>query len=275
MIAKAKSIAHGGKGIDYALNKENAEIIDKRMVVGENGREIKNEFKIFQDLNARTTNNDISFVLSPEPKDGKALSKNDFKAISEDFLKKMGLDKHQAIIVKHTDKEHTHLHLFVNRIDRNGKAHNDSFISKKSQTVADTLAQERGLTRARVVQAYNQVMHKDLKAEIFNKHKAVLQHRPKDFKQDMELMESSGVKVIPAINKADRLQGFRVEFQGVNLKATEINRSMSLSKMGVNIKQAKGATLNTALNLNPSLKIGFKVLKTLGKGISRSSGIGY
>lgn len=271
MIAKAKSISHGGKGIDYALKKENAEIIDKRMVVGDNGQEIKNEFRLFQNLNTRTTNNDISFVLSPEPKDGRKLSNNDFKAISEDFLKKMNLDKHQAITIKHTDKDHTHLHLFVNRIDTNGKAHNDSFISKKSQTVADTIAQERGLTRARVVQAYNQAMHKDIKMQIFQKHKAVLQHRPRDFKAYSELMQASGAKIIPTINKAHRLQGYRVEFQGVNLKATEVNRGMSLSKMGVNIKQAKGA----ALNLNPALKIGFKVLKTLGKGISRSSGIGY
>lgn len=275
MIAKAKSIGHGGQGIDYALKKENAVIIDKRMVVGDSGQEIKNEFRLFQNLNTRTTNNDISFVLSPEPKDGKKLSNNDFKAISEDFLKKMGLDNHQAITIKHTDKDHTHLHLFVNRIDTNGKAHNDSFISKKSQTVADTIAQERGLIRARVVQAYNQAMHKDLKMQIFQKHKAVLQHRPRDFKAYSELMQASGAKIIPTINKANRLQGYRVEFQGVNLKATEVNRSMSLSKMGVNIKQAKGAALNTSLTLNPALKIGFKVLKTLGKGISRSSGIGY
>src|SRR5665811_725797 len=94
MIAKAKSIGHGGRGIDYALKKENAVIIDKRMVVGDNGQEIKNEFRLFQNLNTRTTNNDISFVLSPEPKDGRKLSNDDFKAISEDFLKKMGLDKH-------------------------------------------------------------------------------------------------------------------------------------------------------------------------------------
>ncbi|HZJ36563.1 MAG TPA: relaxase/mobilization nuclease domain-containing protein [Gillisia sp.] len=275
MIAKAKSIGHGGRGIDYALKKENAVIIDKRMVVGDNGQEIKNEFRLFQNLNTRTTNNDISFVLSPEPKDGRKLSNDDFKAISEDFLKKMGLDKHQAITIKHTDKDHTHLHLFVNRIDTNGKAHNDSFISKKSQTVADTIAQERGLIRARTVQAFNQEMHKDIKMQIFQKHKAVLQHRPRDFKAYSELMQASGAKIIPTINKANRLQGYRVEFQGVNLKATEINRSMSLSKMGVNIKQTKGATLNTSLNLNPALKIGFKVLKTLGKGISRSSGIGY
>jgi len=275
MIAKAKSVAHGGKGIDYALNKENAQLVDKRLVVGDNGQEIKNEFRIFQDLNTRTTNNDMSFVLSPEPKDGRALSENDFKAISEDFLKKMGLYRHQAIIVKHTDREHTHLHIFVNRIDRNGKAYNDSFVSKKSQTVADTIAKERGLTRARDVQAFNQAMHKDLKAEIFLRHNAVLRHRPRDFKQYRELMASSGVKIVPTINKAERLQGFRVEFQGVNLKATEVNRKMSLSKMGVDIKQSKGAVLSAASNLNPALKIGLKVLKTLGKGISRSSGIGY
>lgn len=43
----------------------------------------------------------------------------------------------EARVVKHTDKEHTHLHLVVNRVDRHGNAHNDSFISKESQTMAD------------------------------------------------------------------------------------------------------------------------------------------
>jgi len=260
MIAKAKSIAHGAKGIDYALKKDNAEVIDKRFVIGENGTEIKNEFKIFQELNTRTTNNDLSFVLSPEPKDGKKLSNADFRAISEDFLKKMKLDKHQAIIVKHSDKDHTHLHLFVNRIDPNGKAYKDSFISKESQTMADKIAQEKGLTRAKVVQAYNQEMTKDLRAHIFDKHKAVLQHRPRNFQDYKDLMQSSGIKIIPTINKAERLQGFRLEFQGQNFKASDINRNMSLSKMGGNIKQIAGM----ASNLNPTLKITADVLKKIG-----------
>lgn len=260
MIAKAKSIGHGAKGIDYALKKDNAEVIDKRFVIGENGTEIKNEFKIFQDLNTRTTNNDLSFVLSPEPKDGKKLSNADFRAISDDFLKKMKLDDHQAIVVKHSDKEHAHLHIFVNRIDPNGKAYKDSFISKESQTMADRIAQEKGLTRAKVVQAFNQEMTKDLRAQIFDKHKAVLEHRPRNFQDYKDLMQSSGVKVIPTINKAERLQGFRLEFQGQNFKASEVNRNMSLSKMGGNIKQIAGM----ASNLNPTLKITAEVLKKIG-----------
>lgn len=246
MIAKGKSIAHGANAIDYVLDKNKAEIIDKRFVIGENGNEIQNEFKIFQNLNTRTKNNSISFVLSPEPKDGRKLSNEEFKTISEDFLKRMKLDNHQAIIAKHSDKDHTHLHLIVNRIDRNGKAYKDSWISKESQTVADKIAQERGLTRAKVVQAYNQEMSKDLRGQILDKHKAILQHRPRNFQDYKDLMKSSGVDVVPTINKAEKLQGFRLEFEGQSFKASEIHRSMTLSKMGVN---------KTFTGLNPELNI--------------------
>lgn len=268
MIAKAKSIIHGGKGIDYALNKDQAEIIDKRFVVGDNGQEIKEEFRMFQDLNTRAKNNDLSFVLSPEPKDGKRLTNSDFKELSDSFLKKMGLDKHQAIVIKHVDKEHAHLHIFANRIDHNGKAYKDNFISKESQRVADKVAQEKGLTRAQNIRDFNKAQHKDLKKEIFTKHEAVLSGKPKDFKSYCEGMRSSGVKIIPTINNGGNLQGFRVEFKGKNLKASEINRSMTLSKMGVNTKQISKA-VGLSVNLNPALKIGLKIAKMITKEISR------
>ena len=254
MIARAKSISHGANGIDYALKKEKAEVIDKRFVIGDNGKEIKSEFRIFQDLNTRAKNKDISIVLSPEPKDGRRLTNSDFREISEDFLKKMKLDQHQAIIVKHQDKKHAHLHLFVNRIDVNGKAYKDSFISKESQTVADKIAQERGLTRARVVEAYSKEMTKDLRGQILEKHQAILQHRPKDFETYKELMKSSGVEVVPTINKAQKLQGFRLNYQGHNFKASEVSRSITLAKMGVS-KIFSG--LNPALQTIKKIDRGF------------------
>ena len=261
MIAKAVSIGHGGNGIDYALDKEKSEIIDKRFLIGDNGLEIKNEFKVFQNLNHRCTNNDISFVLSPEPKDGKRLTNKEFKSISEDFLKEMKLDQNQSITIKHSDQEHAHLHIFVNRIDSNGKAYNDSFISKRSQEIADKLAIKHNLTRAKVVQEFNKEMTKDIRNQIFEKHKVVLQHKPKNFQEYKDLMQSSGVKVLPTINKANKLQGFRIEYQGLELKASEVNRSMTLSKMGV----AKGQTNE----LNPTLKTGLQRERKQYKGFSR------
>lgn len=127
-------------------------------------------------------------------------------------------------------------------------------------------------------------MTKDLRQQIFDKHKAVLEHRPKDFKSYSELMQSSGVKVVPTINKAKQLQGYRLEFNGHSFKASEVHRSMTLSKMGVNTKLTKAIKpkigskigskalskgLGVAANLNPALKIGVSVVKTINKGISR------
>ena len=41
-------------------------------------------------------------------------------------MKEMNLGERQAIAFVHQDKEHKHIHLYVNRIDFNGKAYNDS-----------------------------------------------------------------------------------------------------------------------------------------------------
>lgn len=45
-------------------------------------------------------------------------------------------------------------------------------------------------------------------------------------------METNGVKVIPSINKSGNLQGFRFEFNGYNLKGSEVQRSMTGSNIG-------------------------------------------
>jgi hypothetical protein len=225
MIGKGKSIAHGGNGIDYALKKEHAQIIDKHLVIGDNGKEIKNEFKIFQNLNHRCTNNDISFVISPEPKDGSKLTNDDLKAISKDFLKKMNLDKHQAVTVKHSDTEHAHLHIFVNRIDENGNAYKDKHIGFKSQDMADKIAIERNLTRAKVVEQLNKESLKEVKSEILRLSEVAMQHKPTDLNDYILLMKANKVEIKPTINKAGKMQGLRVEFQGHDFKASEIHRT--------------------------------------------------
>lgn len=241
MIGKGKSITHGGAAIDYAIDKDKSSIIDKQFIIGDNGTDIKNEFKIFQELNTRTTNNDISFVLSPEPKDGRELINKDFKEISRSFLKKMKLDQHQSITVKHSDRDHIHLHIIINRISPSGLAYKDSFISKETQKQADNIAIERGLTRASVVKEFNLEMTKAIRSEILHKHKAVAELRPKDFEEYIQLMIANGVEVIPTINKANKLQGFKVKYQNQLFKASEITEKV---KIKGKMKEIKPLTLS-------------------------------
>jgi hypothetical protein len=115
----------------------------------------------------------------------------------------------------------------------------------------------------------------------------MVQNRPRDFDQYIERMKQNGVKVIPSINKAGKLQGFRFEYKGHNLKGSEVHRSMSGGKlaMGIANNAEKGFLLKqgtaiklmgkaTDLSANLALKLTKHVLKqTIKKSIGFE--IGY
>ena len=128
----------------------------------------------------------------------------------------MKLEERQAIAFVHRDKQHTHIHLYVNRIGFDGKAYNDSYIGKRSQQAAHQVAKEMGLTTVREVQQEKIAELKHIRQQIRNLHiKTIQEHRPQSFDQYILQMRKRGVKVIPIINKQNKLQGFRFEYQGI------------------------------------------------------------
>lgn len=262
MIGLGKAITHAKEGIDYALRKDEAEILLKNKIVGNNGQEIKSEFEFFQRRNQRCVNNDYSFVVSPSIPDGKNLTNDDFAEIAKEFMDKMELSEHQYIVVKHNPKgKHKHLHIFANRISQKGKAHKDKFIGKKAQRVADEIAEKRGLTRASEIKEFNKAVQvdefKELRKEIFRLHKIALNdHKARNFEEYTDLMKTNKVTIIPSINKQDELQGYRVEFNGVNLKASEVHREMTLSKM--KFAQEQVQTEQKQTTQERQVKTGFK-----------------
>ena len=266
MIGKGKSISHTRASISYGWNQEKeAEIIYKEYLMGENPKEIAQEFKIIQDQNCRCKNNTLSFVLSPTIEDGKQLNKEAFNQLTQRFIKVMKLEERQAIAFVHRDKQHTHVHLYVNRIGFDGKAYNDSFIGKRSQQASEQVAKEMGLTTVREVQQEKIAELKHNRQQIRDIHKRVMQeHRPKNFDQYIHQMKNRGVKVIPSINRQNKLQGFRFEYKGHNLKGSEVHRSMSGSKLVLE--------LSNNVNRNIILKQGKTVL-LLGKTIELSANI--
>ena len=289
MIGKGKAITHARASIEYGWNQEKgAEIVHAQFVSGENPKEISDEFKMVQEQNARCEKNTLSFILSPTIEDGKNFSKEQLKELTQRFMSEMKLQERQAIAFVHRDKQHTHVHLYVNRIGFDGKAYNDSFIGKQSQYAAERVAKQMGLTTVREVQQEKLNEIKNIRQQIKDIHEKVMdQHRPRDFDQYMERMKQNEVKVIPSINKAGKLQGFRFEYKGHNLKGSEVHRSMSGGRlaMGISKNTEKGLLLNkgtavkligkaTGLSTNLALKLGKKVLKqTIKKALG--SQIGY
>ncbi len=266
MIGKGQSIANTGAGIDYGWNQEkDAEVVFRQHVAGDQSKQITEEFKLIQEQNHRCQKNTMSFILSPTAEDGRNLSKSQLKEMTERFIKEMQLKERQAIALVHRDKAHTHVHLYVNRIGFDGKAYNDSFIGKRSQLAAENVAKEMGLTTVKEVQLEKEIESIQVRQEIKNIHQKVMEdQKTKTIDDYIKAMKAEQVKVIPSINKSNKLQGFRFEYKGQNFKASEVQRSMS------------GGKLIGQLNMNNTLgkhKETAKSVRLLGKSVELSANL--
>ncbi|UZH54167.1 relaxase/mobilization nuclease domain-containing protein [Salinimicrobium tongyeongense] len=265
MIGKGKSISHTLASMNYGWNKEKrAEVIFKEHLAGDTPGEITEEFRIIQSQNERCKNNTLSFVLSPAIKDGQDLSGTKLNEITSRFIKEMKLQNHQSIGFVHRDKHHLHIHLYTNRIALNGELYKDSFIGKRSQVAADKVAQQMNLTRAREVQKEKLEELKHLRKEVQHIHQQVLQAKPKSLDEYLKKMKNHQVRVLPSINKANQLQGFRFEYKGINLKGSQIHRSMNGNNIILAISQNNRYT---------RLREAPKTMKLLDSPIQLSTGI--
>lgn len=261
MIGKGKAISHTRASMAYGWNQEkNAEVIFRKHLFGEDPKDITREFQFVQEQNPTCRKNTLSFVLSPTVEDGKKLQKAELRNICAAFMEKMKLGERQAIAFVHRDKQHLHIHLYVNRIDFNGTAYKDSFIGKRSQQTAEKVAEQQGLTTVRQLRVEREINLKDIRAEIKRRHDLVLKNfKPRSFTDYIKAMETNKVKVIPCINKGNKLQGFRFQFDGYNLKGSEIHRSMSGGNIGKSLVNQVG--LKPFLSKHQEMKIAGKAVQ--------------
>src|SRR5690606_17969862 len=181
------------------------------------------------------------------------------------FIKEMQLKERQAIAFVHRDKAHTHIHIYVNRIGFDGKAYNDSFIGKRSQLAAENVAKEMGLTTVKEVQLEKELDSIHVRLEIKNIHQKVMEdQRPKTLDDYLRAMKERNIEVIPSINKANRLQGFRFQYKGQNFKASEVHRSMSGGKIIGQLSQ------NTTVGKQKAAE---KYVQVLGKTREKSTNL--
>ena len=273
MIGKGSSISSTLGAIRYGNNPEKeAEQVYSHLIVGETPEEITQEFRAVQQLNQNCERNTLSFILSPTIKDGANMSKEDLPLLTKVFLEQMKLTEHQAVAFVHRDKEHTHVHLYVNRIDLNGRAYKDSFIGKQSQLAAERTARELGIQTVKEVQYDKSVALNNMRSELLNMHQKIIsQDRTKDLQTYINRMREHQVKVIPVINKSNQLQGFRFEFKGQSFKGSAIHRSMSASNLLRSLNPEKSLAINgSKIPIAPSLAkaVAKKIIKiVIDKGI--------
>ena len=123
MIAKAIK----GKGfrgaLEYDLKNEQGSIIDTNMD-GRSPRELAAEFGEIRKLRPNLGKAVLHVSLAASP--GEHLTDAQWLKIGQYYINGMNLNQNQYVMSRHTDTEHEHIHMVVNRIQFDGKVTSDS-----------------------------------------------------------------------------------------------------------------------------------------------------
>jgi len=145
MKAKVKRGA-GFRGVlNYSLEKEGAEIVGGNMV-GQSPRTLSHEFARVRQIRPDIKKPVLHVPLSLPP--GDTMSKERWDAVGEKFMRKMGLDPDNRpwTLVRHTDKNHEHVHLITSRIGLDGSVWHGKFEALHAIQATQELEKEFGLT---------------------------------------------------------------------------------------------------------------------------------
>ena len=137
--------------------------------------------------------------------------------IANEYLEKMGYGNTQSLIVRHSDRQHPHLHICINRIGNDGKTISDRNEKYRSTKICRELTERYGLTLGKGKKAVNRhrLRGEDkLRYEIFDGIKAALpkSNNWKDFVTDLNkqgkalplVLRRKGIRMLCKVSSSRR-----------------------------------------------------------------------
>ena len=242
MIAKIIKGADFGGVINYMLSKEERKV--KVLASNNIGFTDQNlcthEFTLQASMRPSVQKPVCHTILSFSASDAERLTDDVMTKIANEYLEKMGYGNTQSLIVRHSDRQHPHLHICINRIGNDGKTISDRNEKYRSTKICRELTERYGLTIGDGKKAVNRhrLRGEDkLRYEIFDAIKAILPQSQnwKDFVSGLEQQDIA--TRFKTKGNTDVVQGIIFEKDGYSFSGSKIDRSCSFSRLNAEIEQ--------------------------------------
>ena len=242
MIAKIIQGTDFNGVINYMLNKPD----DKAKVLAATGVRIASANDIAHDFNLQASMRPnvqkavCHTILSFSTNDAERLTDAMMVKIANEYLEKMGYADTQSLIVRHSDRQHPHLHICINRIGNYGKTITDRNEKYRSTKICRELTERYGLTIGEGKQKVNRPRLRGedkLRYEIFDAIKAVLP-QSKNWKVFVAGLEQQGITTrFKTKGNTDVVQGIIFEKDGCSFCGSKIDRSCSFSRLNAALER--------------------------------------
>ena len=236
MIAKIIKGTNFSGVVNYMLSKRE----DKVKVLQANGVRSSFPYDIACDFNLQASMRPsvqkpvCHTILSFSTHDSERLTDATMVRIGNEYLHKMGYGDTQSLIVRHSDRQHPHLHICINRIGNDGKTISDHNEKYRSTKICRELTERYGLTISEGKQEVNRSRLRGddkLRYEIFDTIKSILP-QSQTWKDFVAGLEQQGITTrFKTKGNTNVVQGIIFEKDGCSFSGSKIDRSCSFSRL--------------------------------------------
>ena len=242
MIAKIIQGTDFNGVINYMLNKpeDKAKVLAATGVRIASANDIAHDFNLQASMRPNVQKAVCHTILSFSANDAERLTDAIMVKIANEYLEKIGYADTQSLIVRHSDRQHPHLHICINRIGNDGNTISDRNEKYRSTKICRELTERYGLTIGEGKQKVNRprLRGKDkLRYEIFDVIKAVLP-QSKNWKVFVAGLEQQGITTrFKTKGNTDVVQGIIFAKDGCSFSGSKIDRSCSFTRLNETLSQ--------------------------------------
>jgi len=250
MIAKIVQ-GRGFRGVvNYVLDKNDARLLHAEGVRLKDKESVIRSFITQSRLNPKIAKPVAHISLDFSMQDKARLTDEFMVGVAQEYMKKMGYENTQYIIVRHQDTDHPHVHLVINRIDNNGKRITDQKEKLQSAKICMELTRAHGLYIASGKENVKQYRLKEpdkTKYEIYHALKSVVPKCRNWQELKAELIKSGITTEFCGNGSTGKIQGVRFEKNGYQFNGSKVDRSYSYSKINYRLQQNDRVEQTTVL----------------------------
>ena len=242
MIAKIIKGTNFSGVVSYMLSKREGKvkILQANGVRSSLPNDIAHDFNLQASMRPSVQRPVCHTILSFSTHDSDRLTDAAMVKIANEYLHEMDYGDTQSLIVRHSDRQHPHLHICINRIGNNGKTISDRNEKYRSTKICRGLTERYGLTIGEGKQEVNRSRLRGedkLRYEIFDTIKSILPQSQtwKDFVAGLE--QQSITTCFKTKGNTDVIQGIIFQKDGCCFSGSKIDCSCSFSRLNAEIKR--------------------------------------
>ncbi|MET3978080.1 ribosomal protein L7/L12 [Mucilaginibacter sp. UYP25] len=246
-----------GGCIRYVVDKQEAKILAAEGVRMQNASTLAHDFNLQRKMQPELGKAVGHLVLSWSKEDLSKLSDEIMVERAKEYMEKVGIRNTQYVIVRHSDRDHPHLHLVYNRVDNTGKTITDKNNFAKNVKACKEITLKHGYHLGEGKDLVNRQALKGkekIRYELYDAIKASMKTATTWKGMEAELAKQ-GVGIAYKFRSGTKeVQGISFEKGDIKMKGSAIDRSLSYAKIDATLNRNQHVHLyHAAMKANEPL----------------------